>query len=299
MEPYSGVVLTGGQSRRMGTDKALVEVDGRPMAVRVADALRAAGADEVLAVGGDLDGLRAAGLDARPDPRQGEGPLAGILSAFAVTRHDLVVILATDLAWIEPGVVRVLLSAAHAEPGRAPAVAVARTDRLEPLCAAWRVSRCRPVIEALYDAGERAVHRALAHLDAVDVAVPPRAVANANTPEDLVASLKHVGVPEISVGELADRMAAGAFVLDVRQPDEYVEAHVPGAVLVPLDQVPARAGELPTDTEILVICRSGARSHRAAEYLIDQHHLTAVNVAGGTLAWIESGRDIVVGSEPT
>ena len=42
-----------------------------------------------------------------------------------------------------------------------------------------------------------------------------------------------------------------------------------------------------------------ARSYRAAEYLIDQHHLAAVNVAGGTLAWIESGRDVVVGSEPT
>ena len=74
---------------------------------------------------------------------------------------------------------------------------------------------------------------------------------------------------------------------------------MPGAVLVPLDQVPARAGDLPADTEILVICRTGARSHRAAEYLIDQHHMVAVNVAGGTLAWIESGRDIVVGSEPT
>jgi rhodanese-related sulfurtransferase len=106
-------------------------------------------------------------------------------------------------------------------------------------------------------------------------------------------------VPEIGVGELADRMSAGAFLLDVRQPDEYVEAHVPGARLLPLDDVPVRAGELPADTEILVICRSGARSHRAAEYLIDQHHLTAVNVAGGTLAWIESGRDIVVGTEPT
>ena len=82
-----------------------------------------------------------------------------------------------------------------------------------------------------------------------------------------------MAVPEISVDELA-AAAAGAFLLDVRQPDEYVEAHVPGALLVPLDEVPARAGELPADTEILVICRSGARSHRAAEYLIDQHHLT-------------------------
>jgi len=108
-----------------------------------------------------------------------------------------------------------------------------------------------------------------------------------------------VAVPEISVEELASRLEGGAFLLDVRQPDEYVEAHVPSALLVPLDEVPTRVAELPAAQEILVICRSGARSHRAAEYLIGQHHLDAVNVAGGTLAWIESGRDIVVGSEPT
>ena len=46
-------------------------------------------------------------------------------------------------------------------------------------------------------------------------------------------------------------------------------------------------------------CRSGARSHRAAEYLIDQCHLQAVNIAGGILAWVQSGRDVVVGTEPT
>ena len=99
--------------------------------------------------------------------------------------------------------------------------------------------------------------------------------------------------------EAAERLPAGALLLDVRQPDEYVDGHVPGARLVPLDEVPMRAGELPADTEILVICRSGARSHRAAEYLIDQCQLRAVNVAGGTLAWIESGRDVVAGTEPT
>jgi rhodanese-related sulfurtransferase len=108
-----------------------------------------------------------------------------------------------------------------------------------------------------------------------------------------------VAVPEISVDEVEGRLDAGAVLLDVRQPDEYGEAHVPGAWLIPLDEVPARAGELPPDTEILVICRSGARSHRAAEFLIDRHHLPAVNVAGGTLAWIDSGRGIVVGTEPT
>ncbi|WP_434127450.1 molybdenum cofactor guanylyltransferase, partial [Enterococcus faecium] len=54
---FAGAVLTGGDSRRMGTDKALIEVDGGPLARRVANALRAAGADPVIAVGGDLEAL--------------------------------------------------------------------------------------------------------------------------------------------------------------------------------------------------------------------------------------------------
>ena len=108
-----------------------------------------------------------------------------------------------------------------------------------------------------------------------------------------------MAVPEISVDEVAGRIAAGAVLVDVRQPDEYSEAHVPGAWLIPLDEVPVRARDLPADGEILLICRSGARSHRAAEYLIDQYHLQAVNVAGGILAWVQSGRDVVVGTEPT
>jgi molybdopterin-guanine dinucleotide biosynthesis protein A len=182
MGPFSGVVLTGGESRRMGTDKARLAVDGRPMAVRVADALRAAGAADVHAVGGAVDELRALGLDAVVDPRQGEGPVAGLLSAFAVVAHDVAVVLATDLAWMEPATVTALVDAL-ADP--AAAVAVARADRLEPLCAAWRVSRCRPVVEARYAAGERAVHRILVALAPVEVLVPARTVANANTPEDL------------------------------------------------------------------------------------------------------------------
>jgi rhodanese-related sulfurtransferase len=107
-----------------------------------------------------------------------------------------------------------------------------------------------------------------------------------------------VSVPEISVDELAVRLEAGAFVLDVRQPDEYESGHVPGACLIPLAEVPDRIGELPAGEELLVICRSGARSLSAAEFL-DQQQIRAVNVAGGTLAWIESGRQVVTGPGAT
>src|SRR5205085_2525072 len=104
------------------------------------------GAADVHAVGGDVDALRAVGLPATPDARPGEGPLAGILTAFAVVDHDVAVILATDLPWMDAATVRAL-AAAVADPAVAVAVAVA--DRMEPLCAAWRVSRCRSVVESL------------------------------------------------------------------------------------------------------------------------------------------------------
>jgi len=107
-----------------------------------------------------------------------------------------------------------------------------------------------------------------------------------------------VAVSEISVDELAARLQGDAVLIDVRQPDEYVAGHVPGARLVPLAEVPDHVAELPTDRPVLLICRSGARSLAAAEFL-DQLQIDAVNVAGVTLAWIESGRDVVAGPGAT
>ena len=106
-----------------------------------------------------------------------------------------------------------------------------------------------------------------------------------------------MAVTEITVDELAERIDAGEPVFDVRRPDEYTNGHVPGAVLIPLDQVPDRVDEFPADGEFLVICHSGARSMRACEFL-EPFGRSGVNVAGGTSAWIRSGRDVVVGDEP-
>jgi rhodanese-related sulfurtransferase len=103
-------------------------------------------------------------------------------------------------------------------------------------------------------------------------------------------------VPEITVAELASRLPE-ALLVDVRQPAEYVEAHVPTARLVPLQELPDRVGELPAGEPVFVICRSGARSLVASEFLVAQG-FEAVNVAGGTLAWIEAGKDVVVGDQP-
>ncbi len=103
-----------------------------------------------------------------------------------------------------------------------------------------------------------------------------------------------MAVDEIDVEELERLHAGGAPVIDVRQPDEYEEGHVPGAVLIPLAEVPDRVAEIPADGTALIICRSGGRSLKAAEFLAGQGIVTT-NVAGGTLAWIDAGKPTVTG----
>jgi rhodanese-related sulfurtransferase len=102
-----------------------------------------------------------------------------------------------------------------------------------------------------------------------------------------------VEVPEVDIDEARRRIDAGTPVIDVREPAEYAEGHVPGAPLIPLGEVAERISEVPTG-EVLVICRSGARSARAAE-LLRAHGIDAVNVAGGTLAWIDAGGPVAHG----
>ena len=104
-------------------------------------------------------------------------------------------------------------------------------------------------------------------------------------------------VSEVTVDELESALQSGAPLIDVRETDEYQAGHVPGAVLVPLASVPSALDFFSTDQRAYVICRSGARSYRACEFLVDQG-LDVVNVAGGTLAWVTSGRATVAGDQP-
>ena len=103
-----------------------------------------------------------------------------------------------------------------------------------------------------------------------------------------------MAISEISVGDLADRLAEGRRLIDVREPHEYDEAHVPGAVLVPLATVPDELDAFRGEGPVYVICKSGGRSMRACEYVADQG-IDAVNVEGGTTAWILSGREYATG----
>ena len=90
-----------------------------------------------------------------------------------------------------------------------------------------------------------------------------------------------MSIPEITVDELARRLASGSAVLfDVRNPDEYVAGHVPSATLIPLHEVPERSAEFPRTGEVLVICKSGGRSAQATEFLRDLG-VDAVNLHHG------------------
>ena len=160
--PFIGAVLTGGASRRMGRDKALLEVDGRAMAVTVARTLLAAGASEVVAVGGDAEGLSAAGLIVVSDRYPGEGPLGGIVTAlehFAPWALP-VMVLACDLPRASAVNVAATVSAVPASPNGAPVVAVPlEGDRRQWMHACW-TPESGSLLAAAFTAGERATWRA-------------------------------------------------------------------------------------------------------------------------------------------
>ena len=98
-------------------------------------------------------------------------------------------------------------------------------------------------------------------------------------------------LPEVAAGAVPDE----AWLLDVREEDEWAAGHVPGATHIPLGQLGARTGELPPDAAIYVICRSGIRSARVTAAL-NGAGWRALNVAGGMQDWVAAGRPMVTDS---
>ncbi len=310
----AGAVLCGGASRRMRTDKALLVVEGRLLAERVAAAVEEAGCRPVVFVGGDQASLAATGRPFVADRWPGQGPVGGILTALLAfgadgpgrpdppggpggperARVDGVVVAACDLVDLTPAAVRAVMAGAGPPP--AERVTMADSGRPEPLLAYWPLSAAAGVA-ALFPA-VRAVHELASRLGAQRVAVAPAALRNVNRPGDLPASVAPVPVPEISTDELAACLADGARVIDVRQADEYAAGHVPGAESVPLATVADHYDLFASDGPTYLICATGRRSMLAAE-MAATAGLATVNVAGGTVAWVESGRPVVTGTSPS
>ena len=96
---------------------------------------------------------------------------------------------------------------------------------------------------------------------------------------------------EIDIDRAAPGFAQDAAVLDVREPEEYDDGHIPGAVNIPMSQLTSRLGELDRGAPVYVVCASGNRSSAMTDVLTAAG-FDAINVAGGTSAWIRSGRPL-------
>jgi molybdopterin-guanine dinucleotide biosynthesis protein A len=165
----------------MGRDKALVEVGGRPLARIAADALRAAGAAEVVAVGGDGSALSALGLRWVPDRWPDEGPLGGVVTALEAAGEDVVMLLSCDL----PAVTGEAVTAVLAGLSDGDVAVAMAGGRRQPLFAAYR-TRAVGLLEAAFLGGERSPSRALPRLAVAEVALAEEAWAlDADGPDDL------------------------------------------------------------------------------------------------------------------
>ena len=100
---------------------------------------------------------------------------------------------------------------------------------------------------------------------------------------------------EVEVAIEAQMRDAGAFILDVRELDEWVGGHIPDATLVSLGSLASRAGEVPKDRDVVVVCRSGNRSAQARDILLNAGFTRVTSMAGGMNDWAGAGLPIVTG----
>ncbi|MEU4801410.1 rhodanese-like domain-containing protein [Actinosynnema sp. NPDC023587] len=107
-------------------------------------------------------------------------------------------------------------------------------------------------------------------------------------------------VPSVEVSSVPAELPDGKVLLDVREADEWVAGHAPGALHIPMSELAQRLGDLPGDSEFYVVCRVGGRSAKVTQYL-NANGWDATNVDGGMQGWAAAGRPLVGevdGAEP-
>jgi len=100
---------------------------------------------------------------------------------------------------------------------------------------------------------------------------------------------------EVSVDEAAKLEQKDWFFLDVREPSEWEEAHIPYATLIPLGELTARLSEIPKDRNIVVVCRSGNRSAVRRDLLLNSGFANVTSMAAGMNSWQARGYPVVTG----
>lgn len=183
----SAIVQAGGQSRRMGRDKALIEFQGKPLIAHVIDTLRTLTGD-VIVVSNRSDLYGSFGARVTPDYEPPCGPLGGLAAGLQAAQHELAIVVACDMPFISPALLRWLVTLAPDYE-----VVVPQTgDDFEPLHAVYRRT-CRGPIAQRLSTGQR---RVISFFAEVRVRVVPeadwrvidpqgRSLLNLNTPLDL------------------------------------------------------------------------------------------------------------------
>jgi rhodanese-related sulfurtransferase len=97
---------------------------------------------------------------------------------------------------------------------------------------------------------------------------------------------------EISADQAYNQYKQGAFFMDVRSADEWNTFHVPGSILIPLDQLSGRIDEVPRDRQVIVVCTTGSRSRNGRILLRNAGFTQVSNMAGGLTAWSKAGYPI-------
>ena len=101
---------------------------------------------------------------------------------------------------------------------------------------------------------------------------------------------------EVSTADALALREAGAFILDVRQPDEWAAGHIPDATLIPLGDLASRVSEVPKDRQVVVVCRSGNRSATGRDVLLGAGYPAVTSMAGGMNDWTATGYPTESGS---
>jgi rhodanese-related sulfurtransferase len=99
----------------------------------------------------------------------------------------------------------------------------------------------------------------------------------------------------VTVAEANQMREEGAFILDVRTQEEWEAGHIPGATLIPLEELEARISEVPQGVDIVVICHTGNRSQEAGSMLLKAGYTQVFSIAGGITEWINLGYEVVTG----
>lgn len=184
--PVTGVVLAGGASRRMGRNKAFLELDGRPLIAHVLERL-AQVCREVLIVANDVPLYAPFGVRVVPDVFPSVGVLGGLHAGLQAARHDLILAVGCDMPFLNPVLLRAFVAWAEGYD----VAALREGERVETLHAAYRRT-CLPAMEEAIRAGERRIISFFPHVR-VHYVAPEEAEAldpglrsfwNVNTPRE-------------------------------------------------------------------------------------------------------------------